>query len=150
MIPRKPKICEGCGQSRPLWKSNPPTCKKCALTNSKPLKRTPLSKGLSDKAKAQIDADTAFYIEIWQERKHECEECSIHLGDTWQRFMFSHLLSKGAHPKLRLVKLNISLVCLPCHTDYEFGSRNKMKMREEWNKRIVQLLNMEINQMRNK
>lgn len=33
MIPRKKKLCSGCGEMKVLWRSNPPTCKTCEGKN---------------------------------------------------------------------------------------------------------------------
>ena len=150
MIKRKAKKCSVCSQEKFLWKSNPPTCKECALTGSKPLQRKPLCKKLSPKAKAQIDADTRFYQEIWDEREHSCEECGVSLdnGDgEWQRIYFSHILSKGAHPELRHEKRNFNILCGLHHTQFEFGKRKHMKINEKNKDVIVWLLNRSIERL---
>lgn len=139
MIQRKNKTCSKCNRSRPLWRSSPPTCKPCALSESKPLKRT------SKNTQQKITADTKFYDELWSERKHECEECGVHLGETWQRYMFSHILSKGAHPKLRHEKDNFNILCFKCHQQWEFGNRKTMRINEKNKTAIIKLLKREIN-----
>lgn len=95
---------------------------------------------MSDKAKSQIARDTAFYKEIWEERPHSCENCGINLGDTWKRYMFSHLITKGAHPELRYDKRNLSMSCLKCHQQYETGDRKSMRVYEKYKNVILQLL----------
>lgn len=142
MIPRKNKTCSVCNNSRPLWKSNPPTCKPCALSSRKPLSK---KSRLNAKTKQKIDADTRFYKEIWNERPHKCEECGVYLGEQWKRFMFSHILSKGAHPKLRHDKQNINVLCLEHHQQWEFGNRKTMKIYDKNKDAIIKLLQREIN-----
>jgi len=136
MIPRKKKKCKDCGKDSYIWSKG--RCKPCA---SRSYKRPGPSKNVKEK----IDLDTKFYEEIWSERPHYCEECDKYLGDKWERYMFSHILSKGAHPGLRHEKLNITISCLDCHRKYEFGDKKSMKMWGEWSKRIVRLLQISIN-----
>lgn len=149
----KPKKCSFCGNMRPLWRSKPPTCKFCDRGNSEssetPKQRKRINP-ISKKGKEQMDRDTAFYEEIWNERPHSCEECGCNLGDNWKRYMFSHLITKGAHPELRYDKRNISLSCLPCHTRYETGDRKGMRVYEKCKDIIVQLLRESAEYYRNK
>lgn len=127
----KPKKCSVCKKEKILWKSNPPTCISC---NG----RTQMK--LSDRSKSKICADTAFYNEIWAERRHSCEECGCNLGNTWKRYMFSHLITKGSHPDLRYNKRNIVLKCLPCHNRWENGDRKNMRVYERYKETIAQML----------
>lgn len=128
----KPKKCSVCKKEKILWKSNPPTCISCNRSSS-PIR-------LSEGSKAKICADTAFYNEIWAERNHSCEECGRNLGDTWKRYMFSHLITKGAHPDLRYDKRNIVLKCLECHNRWENGDRRNMRVFARYRDTISQML----------
>lgn len=150
MLRPKPKKCSVCGNMRPLWKSNPPTCAQCANANNtfstpkKPINR------VSDKGRLQIMSDTAFYNEIWNERPHSCEECGCNLGEHWERYMFSHLITKGAHPDLRHDKRNISLSCMPCHSRWETGDRKNMRIFTRYKDTILELLRESAEHYRNK
>lgn len=59
------------------------------------------------------------FKEIWEEREHKCFVCGSELGE-FSVILFSHVLTKGAYPSLRLNKENILLKCEPCHHRYEF------------------------------
>jgi len=134
MIPRKKKVCKECGKEDYIFSKG--RCKPCA---SKSYKKP----GLSNKAKAKIDLDTNFYKEIWGERFHYCEECHKDLGDKWERYMFSHILSKGSNPAFRHDKDNINILCLECHQQWEFGDKKSMSIYPE-NEEIIQMLREKI------
>jgi len=83
--------------------------------------------------------ETDIFMDIWSERIHFCEECGRYLGSDPKRFYFSHILSKGSHPNLRLSKDNIILLCFDCHRRWDFRDRNKMLVFEKYKKRIETL-----------
>ena len=119
MIPRKKKNCKECGKEDFIWSKG--RCKQCSARSYKKL-------GPSKNVKEKIDLDTRFYEEIWSERPHYCEECDKYLGDKWERYMFSHILSKGSQPRLRHVKANINILCFDCHHKWEFGDKKSMEI----------------------
>lgn len=55
--------------------------------------------------------DKLFREVIMKERPHRCEWCGRKDGT----LAISHILSKGAHPRLRYCKNNILLLCFHCH-----------------------------------
>jgi len=61
------------------------------------------------------------FMEIWDEKPHNCENCRCNLGDKPEAFMFSHIITKGSNSSLRLVKDNIEVLCYSCHQKWEFG-----------------------------
>jgi hypothetical protein len=134
MIPRKKKTCKECGQEDYIWSKG--RCKRCAAKTYKKL-------GPSKDVKAKIDLDTKFYEEIWSERPHYCEECDKYLGEKWERYMFSHILSKGSQPRLRHNKDNVNLLCLEHHQTWEFGDKKSMNIYPE-NEKIIQMLREKI------
>jgi len=134
MIPRKKKTCKECGNEDYIWSKG--RCKPCA---SKSYKKPGPSKNVKEK----IDLDTKFYEEIWSERPHYCEECDKSLGNNWERYMFSHILSKGSQPKLRHVKSNINILCLECHQKWEFGDKKSMDIYPV-NEQIIDILRQSI------
>ncbi len=93
--------------------------------------------------KRVVEKDTEFYMEVWNERDHVCIECGKYLGEVPSRDMFSHLLTKGAHPLLRRVKENIAIKCAPCHHRWEFGDRLGMKIYEGFREKRNELLEIE-------
>lgn len=64
---------------------------------------------------------------IWECREHKCYHCGKFLGNEPKVIFFSHILSRGAHPKLRCVPENIVLACNECHYIYDFGDRSLLK-----------------------
>lgn len=126
-------------------------CKVCAYREKKPKKA-----GHSKKRKTVVEKDTEFYEEVWKERAdengdHWCLECMLkygkkirsYLGPEPKRSFFSHNLTKGAHPKLRRVKENITLLHPECHNKYEFGKRHEMLIYEHLKPVIQKLRDME-------
>lgn len=96
-------------------------------------KRQKYLKRIAEKQE-QFEADREFYVEIWNERPHVCEETGEALGNEPLIWMFDHVLEKG-RPKyahLRYEKQNIQLLSLVAHarktngyiTDYQ---RNKIE-----------------------
>ncbi len=76
----------------------------------------------------------AFY-EIWMEREHKSEVSGATLPYTFQGsmfFVFSHVLSKGACPKLKCDKRFIVLMTLREHQMWE-NERHKLKDDHRWN-----------------
>ena len=59
------------------------------------------------------------FLEIWKERPHRCEQCNKDLGESPKPVFFSHILTKGANPRLRLEKDNIELLCPEHHHKWE-------------------------------
>ncbi len=134
MIPRKKKTCKECSREEYIFSKG--RCKRCA---SKSYKKPGPSKNVKEK----IDLDTAFYKEMWSEKAHYCEECDKDLGGKWERYMFSHILSKGSQPKLRHNKDNVNILCLECHQRWEFGDKKSMKIYPA-NEKMIQLLKLSI------
>jgi 5-methylcytosine-specific restriction endonuclease McrA len=54
--------------------------------------------------------ELAMFLEIWQERKHECEHCGRPLL-AFKVHYFDHVKPKGSYPELKLDKNNIQLLC---------------------------------------
>lgn len=91
----------------------------------------------------------ALYAEIWNERKHRCEVC----GDPIREPVvhnFAHIYSRGAHPALKFVKLNIQLWCstltrrdkqIGCHESSHSsnpGAFRKRALEHNWVKPSIQ------------
>jgi len=80
-------------------------------------------KKFSDKIISLHEKDTKFYEQIWQERKHYCENCGKFLGNNFREsngnlisYRYAHIIPKAVYPYLRHYKDNILLLCLDCHT----------------------------------
>tara|TARA_R110001606_G_scaffold84441_6_gene192120 strand:- start:2896 stop:3228 length:333 start_codon:yes stop_codon:yes gene_type:complete len=58
------------------------------------------------------------FMEIWAERKHICANCGKKLESPLP-IHFSHILTKGRTPELRLNKDNIELLCAEDHMKWE-------------------------------
>ena len=157
-IQPKRKECKSCKRSRYIFSRG--RCAECAAKEDyKPLKRTPIKrngkpiKKTSKNRQAVRDKDTATYNQVWAERPHYCEECveiygkgfRSFLGAVWQPFMFSHILTKGAHPVLRHEKENFNLLCLEHHQMWEFGKREEMHIYPRNQRTIQNLLELERN-----
>lgn len=57
------------------------------------------------------------FAEIWAERPHECRVCNAPIDEPTLS-NFSHILSKGAYPSMKLDKRNIEIWCADCHHLY--------------------------------
>ena len=83
--------------------------------------------------KRKPTGDREFFLEIWNERPHKCEECGKDLGRIPQPIFFSHILTKGRTPELRLNKKNIELLCPKHHMEWETADLEK-KRKFKWSK----------------
>ena len=102
-------------------------------------------KSVSSNQKKKWDKDKIVYKQVWDSHpSHRCEECGKFLGrmnlkmkmeEVLHPEYFSHIISKGSNPTtLRWEPLNFNLLCLTCHSRYEFSSsenRKKMKIYDE-------------------
>lgn len=76
---------------------------------------------------AKGNAQKQLFFEIWEERPHVCDLCGCHLGEEPMAYHFSHILSKGAYPRIKLLDENIMLNCFPCHREWDAGSPQGLK-----------------------
>jgi hypothetical protein len=104
---------------------------------------------ISPKTLAKIKADNDIYVAVWESKSsHNCEECGRDLGGMYapngriKRWIFSHIISKGARPDMRSDTRNFNLLCYDCHQQYEFGDRRAMKIWPK-NEEIIELLKSE-------
>ena len=111
-------VCVKCGatvNSGSAFHKLCPVCNKARLDAGK--KKPKKVKRYKKKATGERE----MFLEIWDEREHICVHCGKNLGDEPKAHYFSHIKPKGLHPKLRLVKNNIELLCMECHRQYDFG-----------------------------
>jgi len=66
----------------------------------------------NERGKLIKKVDALFRQVILKERLKRCEWC----GRTF-RLQISHILPKGAYPRLRYFKPNVLLLCFPCHPE---------------------------------
>src|SRR6185437_4784355 len=130
MIERKLKLCKGpCGEMKYIWAHG--QCKECDAVSKG---RNPGIKRTRIKHTRKITGEFGLFEEIWEERPHRCQCCNKHLGSHLIPHYFSHLLTKGSYPSLRLEKKNIMLMCWEmngpsCHTEWENGDRTQEKFK---------------------
>jgi hypothetical protein len=149
-IPRKLKICKcGCGTEGYIWASG--MIKEHYLKSDKGKAQVKKANAFVFKEKTKT-GELDFFIEMWSKLKpakemtktvEELEKmeaveyfeyvaqfriCSITLEPLVYFVVqsFSHVLSKGSHPRFRLESKNIKLVKPEIHTIYEFESREKL------------------------
>lgn len=79
------------------------------------------------KVRKKATGELQVFKEIWNERKHICQCCGASVDG--RPANFSHILSKGAYPALRLEAQNIMLKCERCHHEWEFGDRSQEKFK---------------------
>lgn len=81
------------------------------------LRRKKKSQEEIDKNKAHIQKRNNFFLSIWSERKHFCENCDKFLGHEPKTYHFDHILEKGKekYSHLEFEKDNIMLLCFSCH-----------------------------------
>lgn len=114
----RPCVC--CKTNHKIYDRNKWLCKDCASNKKKEkFNRATLE---NDENDLQVVMER-----IWERRTHYCFHCGTYLGSTMKPIYFSHILSRGAHPKLRCDEDNIVLACRECHYIYDFGDRSRLK-----------------------
>lgn len=148
----KQSICKECGDPRVINKHFC-LCIKCnsqrlhkdkpkkiyQFKQSKPLKSKGYIKVNQKKTQAKIDKDEAFYELIFNSHPHICEECGCSLPDQFRdengkviaRWQYSHVIPKSISPELRHDPKNINRLCLECHSEWENGCKEKMKIYKQ-------------------
>lgn len=76
--------------------------------------------------------ELALYKKLWGERPHKCsiKTCGRLLAVFNLRY-FSHCVSKGSHPELKLNEKDIDILCYPCHILWE-NQKDKLVDKPEW------------------
>jgi hypothetical protein len=108
----KKKICIACNTLQYLFARK--MCQQCASKNPKPksLLKEPVKKPLY-----KPTGELILFQSIWASRPHVCTICDKKLHEFNVGF-FSHVLSKAAFPRFRLLDRNIVIKCLDCHSLY--------------------------------
>lgn len=135
--PRCP--CKGTGQQceqrrleqakKPARKSIRKVSKKAALLQPAQLKL--------------VHNDASFYMIIWLEREHKCQNC----GDPIYEFsilLFHHILPKrstiGGYPQYRYCRWNIWILCWRCHDQHDSMNPDSvtiLKLRTEYHRLLT-------------
>ena len=71
------------------------------------------------------------FKELWNKRKRVSFVSGEPLGDEMNVFFFSHILTKGAYPSLRLYKKNIQFMTRKEHVMWDFN-KDKIKNDPKW------------------
>lgn len=104
------------------------------LKRGKPLKKRSARQIEKDKGKGQRQInDWNFYLSIWNERPHKCEETGRPLGWEPLTTMFHHILEKENYPQYRYEKWNIALLHPDVHDQVgrDLDKTPKTKARRE-------------------
>jgi uncharacterized Zn finger protein (UPF0148 family) len=107
---------------------------------------------VSKNGKIRNEKKIEYYKSMWllsanKRGECTCENCGMILFEFKPHYI-SHILSRGAHPKLALHPLNHNILCCglgtnECHEQWEFGDRTSMLIYEKNNKRIEKLMGIE-------
>ncbi len=125
MIPRKKKVCKGCGHEDYVWSHG--LCKQCAAKNYKP------SSFIKQKANSPT-GEKAMFDMIWEASPHLSYVSGTPL-DRWEHSplyvnMFSHILPKGKYPLARLDERNIVLLTPQEHIDWHSYTKEKLLSKD--------------------
>lgn len=132
-------------------------CSRICETHFKAIKnktKRKLSYKLSDKTKAKSAKKMEYYQAMWllsanKQGICKCEECGMELKEFSHSYV-SHILTRGAHPKLAFHPLNHNILCCGlgtngCHEKWEFQDRTKMLIYNKNVSRIEKLYEIERN-----
>lgn len=79
-----------------------------------------------------------FYRWCWEHRPHLCEECGRPLRG-YSAVYVSHILSRGAYPEMAHDARNVNILCHACHSTWENGNREGMRIYPKNEKTISKL-----------
>lgn len=110
---------EGC-ESTKIWSGSFcrfHTPQKPIKKSNKPIKKiSEKGKIFKEKKKEYTKIQFELFLEIWNERKHNCQSCGFWLGNEPKSIFFDHLIEKSKRKDLALIKENILVVCENCHS----------------------------------
>lgn len=83
--------------------------------------------------------DEQFYRYLWESMPRYCVNClksgksseQAYLGEKREAHFFSHILPKGAYPKIRYLLINIDISCWDCHQIWGAGAKETMVIYDE-------------------
>ena len=106
-------------------------------------------KKFSEKMVALHKEDTIFYEEIWNSRKHFCENCGKFLGNNFRNkegriivYRYAHIIPKSVYPYLRHYDKNIMLLCLNCHTLFDNSPKEKVEKMNCYDSEHIEALKL--------
>lgn len=139
-------VCKGCGKDTIIQNKVRYLCKDCvyklnhagktpAQVQQERQRERSLDKPNPIKPRRYIykrrdTGEKQIFLEIWNERQHQCENCGASLGNIPKNYMFSHIVAKGVNSKLRLDKSNIKLLCWDCHYALDFRGKEHYDQRK--------------------
>jgi 5-methylcytosine-specific restriction endonuclease McrA len=127
----KKKMCAGWDEnshSAFIWKKikGKPYCKSCTykLEGIKSITKVSAKQKIKNNSKAeQTQLRKKMFLDIWSKlTKKNCWSCNAYLGEEPLSIFFDHLVEKSKHPELDLVKENIYICCVDCHTKKTMGN----------------------------
>tara|TARA_R110000803_G_scaffold50845_4_gene105414 strand:- start:425 stop:916 length:492 start_codon:yes stop_codon:yes gene_type:complete len=130
IVINKPYLCKKCNDARKKMKK----LSKTLIVDPTPKKAIKRS-SIKYKKKEPTGEGEMFRV-IWDERDHICTGCNKHLGDEAIVHYFSHILTKGQYPRLRLEKDNIMIECKECHYTQDFGTIDQKSKLLNWNEKL--------------
>lgn len=71
-------------------------------------------------------------LEVWDERPHNCEVCSVPLGDECAPIFMSHLLPRGSYRKYKRDHRNIRVQCPECHSRWHKYGPEALQWSFRW------------------
>lgn len=119
-------ICKNCAKQYVIVNKKYYLCQNCnykRLHKGKTEYEVSIEKKkLNPIIKVQATGESELFKEIWKERPNICVHCKrvLHKFNIWY---FAHIKPKSTHPKLRLDKNNIRILCVDCH----FSETNNSK-----------------------
>lgn len=94
---------------------------------------------VSDKKRKELpieqemhEKDRLFFLVIWNEREHKCENCDAKITEL-ALFLFHHILAKresGGYPEYRYCRWNIWILCWQCHDTNDNGNPDNPKLKK--------------------
>lgn len=92
------------------------------------------------RGKRKVTKELAVFLEIWNERPHMSEISGRYIRE-FSPYCFSHVLTKGSHPEMRLNKLNIVIVTPQEHRMWETEGFRLVNIPEwDWKFKLKEFL----------
>lgn len=131
-------ICKCCGRKKVIQNKTKGLCSDCVYSlnhGGKSREEVLLEKKKNKKTfkkyvyKKKNTGERELFLEIWNERRHICQNCGVVLGNVPRGYMFSHIRAKSIEPEKRLDKENIRLLCWDCHYALDFRGKEYYEKR---------------------
>ncbi len=85
----------------------------------------------NNESKILFETQKDLFFDIWNSNPHKCEICEDNIPEPLAH-NFAHIIPKGSYRRYKLLKKNIALLCIRCHTVFDFGNEQQRTLLSKY------------------